>query len=114
MHEQVNSPLVSYVPTTTGKTLETAGKFTYDYVSTPTEVIAMAVKYPGVKIVAVSSGACHSCAMDDEGKLYSWGFGGYGRLGHKDNKDQFEPLAIEKFSDEPPPPDESLPSFMRR
>ena len=33
------------------------------------------------KIVDVSSGNCHSVALDDEGRVYVWGAGGFGRLG---------------------------------
>ena len=42
------------------------------------------------------------------------GFGGYGRLGHRDNKDVHEPTAVEMFSFEPPPPNPDLPKFLQR
>ena len=42
-------------------------------------------------IVAVSCGVNHSCAIDDQQRLFTWGFGGYGRLGHNDTKDEFIP-----------------------
>ena len=34
--------------------------------------------------------------------LVQFGFGGYGRLGHRDNKDQMTPEAIEMFAQPPP------------
>ena len=30
-------------------------------------------------------------AKDTKGRVFTWGFGGYGRLGHADNKDEFVP-----------------------
>jgi alpha-tubulin suppressor-like RCC1 family protein len=34
------------------------------------------------RIVAVASGWRHSLALDAEGRVYSWGWGSYGQLGH--------------------------------
>eukprot|EP00245_Coleochaete_scutata_P005890 TRINITY_DN1986_c0_g1_i1.p1 TRINITY_DN1986_c0_g1~~TRINITY_DN1986_c0_g1_i1.p1 ORF type:complete len:496 (-),score=119.88 TRINITY_DN1986_c0_g1_i1:650-2137(-) len=48
-------------------------------------------------IVKVSCGNNHSVAVDAEGFVYSWGFGGHGRLGHKEQKDEFVPRQIEQF-----------------
>lgn len=97
---------------TDGKTLERAGKFTFANVLVPTLVSAFD-KF-GTKIVEVASGANHSCARDTEGRLFTWGFGGYGRLGHKDNKDHHLPTPVELFNFVPPPPNPSLPKFMQR
>lgn len=33
-------------------------------------------------IVSVASGWRHSLALDREGRVYSWGWGSYGQLGH--------------------------------
>jgi alpha-tubulin suppressor-like RCC1 family protein len=33
-------------------------------------------------IVAVASGWRHSLALDAQGRVYSWGWGSYGQLGH--------------------------------
>lgn len=35
-----------------------------------------------VKIQDIACGINHTIALDTEGRLFSWGFGGYGRLGH--------------------------------
>lgn len=50
-----------------------------------------------VKIKAVAAGTCHSLALDTDGKVWSWGFGGYGRLGHKTTADENLPRMIEFF-----------------
>lgn len=47
------------------------------------------------KIVAFNCGHNHSVAVDEDGIAYSWGFGGYGRLGHKVQQDEFAPRPIE-------------------
>lgn len=39
-----------------------------------------------VKVVKVAAGKNHSVCVEDEtsgGRVFSWGFGGYGRLGHR-------------------------------
>ncbi|ORZ23543.1 regulator of chromosome condensation 1/beta-lactamase-inhibitor protein II [Absidia repens] len=46
------------------------------------------------KITAIACGANHSLALDDEGYVYSWGFGGLGRLGHGEQKDLSIPKVI--------------------
>lgn len=33
-------------------------------------------------MVSVTSGWRHSLALDAEGRVYSWGWGAYGQLGH--------------------------------
>ena len=35
--------------------------------------------------------------MDSKKRVFSWGFGGYGRLGHADNKDEMVPRQIKSF-----------------
>eukprot|EP00511_Aplanochytrium_stocchinoi_P005208 CAMPEP_0204830374 /NCGR_PEP_ID=MMETSP1346-20131115/8500_1 /ASSEMBLY_ACC=CAM_ASM_000771 /TAXON_ID=215587 /ORGANISM="Aplanochytrium stocchinoi, Strain GSBS06" /LENGTH=507 /DNA_ID=CAMNT_0051960567 /DNA_START=80 /DNA_END=1603 /DNA_ORIENTATION=- len=97
---------------TDGKTLERAGKYTFDFVKTPTAIDMS--RFEGSRIVDVACGAAHTIAMDDQGRLYSWGFGAYGRLGLKNNKDQHQPEPIEIFHEEPPPPNPDLPKFMQR
>lgn len=92
------------------KFLEKTNKLTYQLEKVPIKVDMG----EDVKIVKVASGSQHSVAMDEDGRVYSWGFGGYGRLGHKDNKDQMTPKAVEYFHKEETPIDTSLPSFMQR
>ena len=38
--------------------------------------------------------------MTETGAIYTWGFGGYGRLGHSDPADQHNPKEVETFSEQ--------------
>jgi len=49
----------------------------------------------GRTVVKVACGHNHSVCVDSEGWTYTWGFGGYGRLGHKKQEDEFAPRPIE-------------------
>ncbi|KAF9188625.1 hypothetical protein BGZ51_000488 [Haplosporangium sp. Z 767] len=49
-------------------------------------------------IVQVACGANHTLALDSEGIVYSWGFGGYGRLGHSKQEDLWSPMPIDQFA----------------
>ena len=46
--------------------------------TTPTVVAALS----GDRIVNISAGSMHSAAVTEDGVLYTWGKGSYGRLGH--------------------------------
>jgi len=52
-----------------------------------------------VKVRAITCGVHHSLAADESGGLWSWGDGGYGRLGHNVQKDELEPKRIAFFSE---------------
>lgn len=93
---------------TEGKTLEKAGKESFAYRTFPGRVQGLE------KITQVACGLNHTLAMDDEGRVYSWGFAGYGRLGLGQPKDQLEPMAIPLFSNEPAPPNPNIPAFAQR
>merc|ERR1712129_186908 len=41
-----------------------------------------------------SCGPNHTVAITDEKKVFSWGFGGYGRLGHSETADELVPRLI--------------------
>lgn len=43
------------------------------------------------RIVDIACGVNHCCAIDDDTRLFTWGFGGYGRLGHNDTKNELFP-----------------------
>lgn len=51
-----------------------------------------------VTITKVACGHNHTVALDDQGGAYSWGNGGYGRLGHEVQQDEFRPKQIQKLS----------------
>lgn len=42
-------------------------------------------------ITYIDVGPNHCCAIDDQQRLFTWGFGGYGRLGHNDTKNELQP-----------------------
>mmetsp|Transcript_24918 Transcript_24918/g.73686 ORF Transcript_24918/g.73686 Transcript_24918/m.73686 type:complete len:462 (-) Transcript_24918:861-2246(-) len=48
-------------------------------------------------VARIASGHNHSIAVDTEGACYSWGNGGYGRLGHRVQQDEMEPRKLEDF-----------------
>ncbi|XRB15830.1 RCC2-like protein [Pseudoscourfieldia marina] len=50
------------------------------------------------KVIGVACGHNHSIAITDAGHAYTWGFGGYGRLGHKEQKDEMTPRRLETFT----------------
>ena len=84
---------------TDGKTWKKAGKYTYEC----WKRFGPIAKLAGVSIKQFSVGANHIAAIDVLGKLYTWGFGGYGRLGLGHNKDVMEPTPVPDFSAEAPP-----------
>ncbi|GAA6007099.1 hypothetical protein JCM11491_001509 [Sporobolomyces phaffii] len=52
----------------------------------------------GKKIVQITSGQQHSVALDDQGYVYSWGFGGLGRLGIGAQMDILSPTQVPAFA----------------
>ncbi|KAJ6736358.1 PROTEIN RCC2 [Salix viminalis] len=52
----------------------------------------------GETIVKVACGTNHTVAVDSNGHVYTWGFGGYGRLGHREQKDEWAPRRVDIFS----------------
>ncbi|CAB4068693.1 Protein RCC2 homolog,Protein RCC2 [Lepeophtheirus salmonis] len=94
---------------TDGSYLETAGKVSFNYISAPTKITTYIEKDPkskkispviGVHIKDVSCGNNHSVAIDERNRAFSWGFGGYGRLGHSETGNELAPRLI-KFLDGP-------------
>ncbi|XP_021902462.1 protein RCC2 homolog [Carica papaya] len=51
----------------------------------------------GETIVKVACGTNHTVAVDKNGFVYTWGFGGYGRLGHREQKDEWLPRRVDIF-----------------
>ncbi|OMJ70168.1 hypothetical protein SteCoe_31926 [Stentor coeruleus] len=49
------------------------------------------------KFIQISCGLNHSIALDNKGRVFSWGSGADGRLGHGDFKDQWSPHMIESL-----------------
>ncbi|KAI3858836.1 hypothetical protein MKX03_015773 [Papaver bracteatum] len=53
--------------------------------------------FAGSTVVKVACGTNHTVAVDSKGLVYTWGYGGYGRLGHYEQKDEWTPRAINFF-----------------
>ncbi|KAL4128653.1 hypothetical protein PRIC2_007637 [Phytophthora ramorum] len=49
----------------------------------------------GYRVTAVDAGECHSCALSDEGDVFTWGFGSSGALGHGNRDNCLEPRLLE-------------------
>ncbi|KAL2892843.1 Protein RCC2-like protein [Bienertia sinuspersici] len=54
--------------------------------------------FSGETIVKVACGTNHSVAVDSNGFVYTWGYGGYGRLGHREQKDEWAPRRLDVFT----------------
>ena len=52
----------------------------------------------GKKIVQISAGGCHTVAIDEEGKVYTWGNNTYGQLGNGTANDSNVPICISDIS----------------
>ena len=48
----------------------------------PRDTPCLVLGLSGKKVVSVAAGSMHSAAVTDEGAVYTWGRGSYGRLGH--------------------------------
>ena len=53
----------------------------------------------GKRVVAVSAGFAHNLALTADGAVWSWGWGGNGKLGHGDEQSQLLPKKVEAFAD---------------
>ena len=67
-----------------------------------------------MKIRMISSGRDHTICADEEGKVYAWGFNGYGQLGIGNNKIQLSPVPVPFFHNTQKPKPANIPSFMWR
>ena len=56
--------------------------------------------FAGRSVIAVSTGAYHNLALTAGGNVWSWGNGGFGKLGHCDEQRQLLPKQIEAFADQ--------------
>jgi len=87
-----------------GKMLEKAGKITFDCERSPRIVNSFVEKSKqgslpvgNVKIVDVKCGTNHTVALDAKGRVFTWGFAGYGRLGHAETKDEMKPRQVKQL-----------------
>ena len=87
---------------TNGEVLERAGKVTFNNVLVPLKM-AFPAGAPPPKAAMVACGQHHTVMLDSEQRVWTWGFGGYGRCGHRDNVDCMRPRPVETFSADPTP-----------
>ncbi|KAK2181310.1 hypothetical protein NP493_403g00025 [Ridgeia piscesae] len=50
-----------------------------------------------VEVVDVACGTNHSVICDRKKRVFTWGFGGYGRLGHSEPRDEWVPRMLKYF-----------------
>eukprot|EP00116_Pleurobrachia_bachei_P007051 sb/3467313/ len=55
------------------------------------------VRIPQVLIRHISCGMHHSAAVSTADQLFTWGFNGHGRLGHKTTEDELIPMRVNHF-----------------
>jgi hypothetical protein len=67
-------------------------KLAYSPQAVPT--VVRTLKAAGAKVTKIACGHNHCVAVDAAGKVWTWGNGGYGRLGHKEQKDEFLPKQV--------------------
>ncbi|GJV68418.1 protein RCC2 [Tanacetum coccineum] len=75
-------------------TKDSSVKLAYEAQPRPKAISAFANE----TIVKVACGSNHTVAVDSNGYVYTWGYGGYGRLGHREQKDEFSPRRIDVFT----------------
>ncbi|KAI4336809.1 hypothetical protein L6164_015289 [Bauhinia variegata] len=68
-------------------------KLVYEAQPRPRAITTLA----GETVVKVACGTNHTVAVDKNGFVYTWGFGGYGRLGHREQKDEWVPRRVDVF-----------------
>ena len=61
-------------------------------------MILTSLFYKGLIVDSVSCGFSHTIALTRNGKLFSWGQGSFGALGHGNFETRHEPCEIEFFS----------------
>lgn len=72
---------------------ESTVKLAYEAQPRPRTIASLS----GKTITKAACGNNHTVAVDSDGYVYTWGFGGYGRLGHKEQKDEWTPRLVEMF-----------------
>lgn len=61
---------------------------------TPKLITALAEK----EVTRLACGQNHSVAVASDGGVWTWGFGGYGRLGHRVQQDEYKPRLVETLT----------------
>eukprot|EP00240_Pyramimonas_obovata_P000710 CAMPEP_0118933624 /NCGR_PEP_ID=MMETSP1169-20130426/12092_1 /TAXON_ID=36882 /ORGANISM="Pyramimonas obovata, Strain CCMP722" /LENGTH=564 /DNA_ID=CAMNT_0006876407 /DNA_START=103 /DNA_END=1797 /DNA_ORIENTATION=- len=79
-----------------GEFIEKAGSISYHFELSPKPV--RFVNIGKMKFIDVACGNNHTVALSEQGTIFTWGFGGYGRLGHNNQKDVMVPQELTMFN----------------
>lgn len=90
---------------TDGKYFKTSTKLCYNFETSPKRIVLYIEKSKDghvspvdvPEIVSFDCGQNHTVAIDSKKRAFSWGFGGFGRLGHAEPKDEMVPRLIKYF-----------------
>uniref|UniRef100_A0A803NN96 RCC1-like domain-containing protein n=1 Tax=Cannabis sativa TaxID=3483 RepID=A0A803NN96_CANSA len=74
-------------------TKDSSVKLAYEAQPRPKPIASLS----GETIIKVACGTNHTVAVDANGHVYTWGYGGYGRLGHREQKDEWAPRRVDTF-----------------
>ncbi|XP_074600983.1 protein RCC2 homolog [Brevipalpus obovatus] len=88
-----------------GKYFTTGNKISYHCELSPRRVVVFIEKtreghvipLEDVRITGIAAGINHCLAMDSKKRVFTWGFAGYGRLGHNETKDELVPRNLKLF-----------------
>ncbi|CAM9636996.1 unnamed protein product, partial [Choristocarpus tenellus] len=94
---------------TTGEFIERAGKVSFDFVVTPTVVNLFLIKdvksklldeVRSVRLEDIACGRNHTVAVEMAPlrRVWTWGFGGYGRLGHACQDAELRPRLVDTLA----------------
>ncbi|KAM7351611.1 protein RCC2 isoform 1-T2 [Cochliomyia hominivorax] len=90
---------------TDAKYFVNANKLSFHFETSPKKIVLYIEKskdghvtpMDNVQIVDFACGNNHTVAIDSKKRVYSWGFGGFGRLGHAEPKDEMVPRHVKFF-----------------
>ena len=88
-----------------GKYFTSGNKLSFHCETTPRRVVVFIEKtreghvipVDDVTISEIAAGVNHALAVDTKKRCFSWGFAGYGRLGHSETKNELIPRNIKSF-----------------
>ncbi|XP_075696677.1 protein RCC2 [Rhinoderma darwinii] len=88
-----------------GKYIARAQRIEYDCELIPRRIAIFIEKTKDGQVLPVTNvvvrdiacGTNHTLALDSQKRVFSWGFGGYGRLGHTEQKDEMVPRLVKLF-----------------
>lgn len=88
-----------------GKYIARAQRIEYDCELVPRRIAIFIEKtkdgqilpVPNVVVRDIACGINHTLALDSQKRVFTWGFGGYGRLGHTEQKDELVPRLVKLF-----------------